>query len=68
MLVSLVDANSSVERLHWNVLREKEAAKLSADAGIDDHAGLVHSIDPQEVRHSFARHGDPATEASRQGY
>ena len=51
-----------VERLHWKVLRQADAEKLSTDAGIDVQAGLVHSIDPSEVRHALKRHGDQASE------
>jgi len=46
-------------------LRQDEAAKLSQDTGLDIPAGLVHSIDPIEVRHAFNHHGNPAVEAAR---
>jgi hypothetical protein len=46
-------------------LRQDDAAKLSQDSGIDVQAGLVHSIDPSEVRHSFGHHGDAAKEIMR---
>lgn len=58
-------SGENTERLHWSVVRDKEAAKLSADANVDVPKGLVHSIDPNEVRHAMKEHGNPLSEESR---
>jgi len=53
------------DRLHWNMLRKTDAAKLSADSGITIPEGMVHSIDSREVRHAMNEHGNPAIESAR---
>lgn len=53
------------DRLHWKMLRKADAEKLSTDSGIAIPEGMVHSIDPREVRHAMNEHGNAAIENAR---